>query len=225
MGNILGLSPQVVDQLLQTPHELRMLRFLNLFTHYPAALLFLQTEKLPYSGRRWAPVSWLHCVQHLDELLDIRVLDEFLGFRVKRGLIISCSSITINSSSCKDFDSSWSSVLFVSSMKAWFTVASHQSNRLYKVCSKHTWPGQLAICLERSLPSESVRAVLVATKGTEGLGHREITYARFLLNLRLQKIPAPLATLQIKSERNKGEEASPIIVSGNYMESRYWCIG
>jgi hypothetical protein len=221
MTNILGLSPRIVDELLSTPHELRMQKFLELFTHYPAALPFLQTEKLRISGCRWAPVSWVHCSQHLDELLDVRVCDEFLGLRIERCLLVCCSAIALKANVYDILDGDRSLLLSLPSMNTFFTVTGQLPTSFINEDSTHRYVGGSAILLENELSSQQVRAALVTVVETRAFNYLQVTYAQFLLNLQIQKLSVPTIHRDGDNESMTFAHDNWKIILGEYTSSRY----
>ncbi|KAF1920598.1 hypothetical protein BDU57DRAFT_508982 [Ampelomyces quisqualis] len=227
MANILGFSPGMVKELLNTPEEQRMRRFLELFTHFPAALLFLHTDKLRLNGWRWAPVSWVHCVQHLDELLNLRVRDDFLGLRSERGLIISCPAINLESNGYATLTRNRSIVVSLASMNNFFLVTIHYPDASSKLDATHPHRSQLAICLEHgfSPKHKRIRAVLVAVVESLTLNDQQMTYARFLFNLKLQRLQSPVASMSKAHESTAIASNNLKIALGAYSSPSCWCIG
>ncbi|KAK4447247.1 hypothetical protein QBC34DRAFT_450366 [Podospora aff. communis PSN243] len=92
MANMLGVSPETVKGLLAIPTGLRMPRFLDLFTVYPSALLFLQVPRLKRDGWR-----------HLQEQASLGAWDTSVGIKTRHGLIVSCAHILLHSTDCSLF--------------------------------------------------------------------------------------------------------------------------
>lgn len=225
MANILGLSPRVVDDLLNTAKELRMQKFLALFKYYPAALLFLQTEKLQISGYRWAPVSWRHRVEHLDELLNLRVHANFIGRQVERGLIISCSTIRLDAHESFLKNDHPIFGLSIPDMNSYFHISSQYLNAstLSHLINPITW--QLAICLETDLSGKCIRGALVEIVETTLFEHQIMTYARYLSPLRLERTRRPRFDLYEESESISHAHTSLENIVGEYSDRSLWCIG
>ena len=228
MANMLGLNPEAVSVLLRTRKHMRMRHFLDLFSHYPAALLFLQVPKLQVPGKRWAPASWLHCVQHLSGQLVLDVQLVALGLSTKHGLVLSCPYITLRSCRTDSFYSGRSNYLLVSNLRYLFAVKGCGSHR-YLTRSRNKGAGtKFALCLEHLLTPQMVccRAALVAVSTALGARGERIKKARFVRNVQITPIGSSSkqpSTLKCATETNRPHFET---FEGRLAaDAATWCIG
>lgn len=82
MANMLRTRNHIVQDLFQSPTEIRMKKFLILFAIYPAAILSISGPRMLEEGCWWVPISWLVRNNNEDEQEELDASAQQLALRM-----------------------------------------------------------------------------------------------------------------------------------------------